>query len=523
MPNPPAAPTAVARQRFLALPLQLFSPAGDAEYERRIDELVRSFLRGPGVGSGVDTEIVAREFRDATIPSHPLATAEYLEFLARSVVAHSTRTSSPRYIGHMTSALPHFVQPLSKLVAALNQNVVKLETSRAFSPLERQALAMMHRLVYDFPPEFYAAHAQAGESTLGVVTSGGTIANLTALWCARNAALGPSEGFAGVEQEGMAAALHHHGYRRAVVIGSALMHYSFDKAADYLGLGVRNVVRVPVGRRHGVDVAAMRREMERCRAEGALVLALVGVAGSTDSGSIDPLEEVAELAREAGAHFHVDAAWGGALLFSRRHRGKLAGIDRADSVTIDPHKQLYTPLGTGLLFFRDPGLARTVEKHARYILRRGSADLGRRSLEGSRPGAVVFLHAGLHLLGREGYEQLVDEGMRKARYMADRVRERPGFELLAEPVTNIVLYRALPGCPRDGAAPEAVDRFNVRLQQAQWEAGRTFVSRTTLDPGDGSPPVVALRAVLANPLTREEDVDAVLDDQVAIAATLEGC
>jgi len=521
MPPPTSAAVRAPRHLRLPVPLHLFAPGDGDDDERRIDALVRRFLEGEGVGSGVDEETLARGFRSTEIPAEPVAVAEYLELLERGVVAHATRTASPRYIGHMTSALPRFVLPLARLVAALNQNVVKLETSRSLSPFERQTLAMMHRLVYGFPPRFYDEHAQAVESTLGVATSGGTLANLTALWCARNGRLGPADGFAGAEREGMAAALRHHGYGRAVVVGSALMHYSFDKAADLLGIGAGNLVRVPVDRRQRVDVDALRRTVERCQAEGSLVLAVVGVAGSTDAGSIDPLEPVADVARDAGVHLHVDAAWGGALLFSRRHRALLAGIERADTVTIDPHKQMYTPVGTGLLFFRDPGLARAVEKHARYIVRRGSADLGRRSLEGSRPGAVVFLHAGLCLFGREGYGRLVDESVRKARYMAGHVRERHGFELLAEPETNIVLYRLLPSRSGSDAGADALDRFNTRLQRAQWEAGHSFVSRTTLEPGGGAAPVVALRAVLANPLTREADIDAVLDEQAALAEAMD--
>lgn len=507
-------------------PLHLFIPPSDDGGERGVEALVRDFFLDPAAGFA-PADVLPARFQESEVPAGGVQMEEYLAFLRRELVAHASRTASPRYIGHMTSALPHFVQPLARLVAVLNQNVVKLETASSLTPFERQALAMMHRLIYSLPDPFYRSHVQDPESTLGIVASGGTVANVTALWCARNAALGAAEGFAGVEEEGLAAALAHHGYRRAVVVGSSLMHFSFDKAAGLLGLGVRGLVRVPVDATLRVDPEAVRAAIRKCGDEGARVLAVVGVAGSTEAGTVDPLDELAEVAREAGAHFHVDAAWGGALLFSRRHRGLLAGIERADTVTIDAHKQMYTPLGTGLLFFRDPCLARTVEKHARYVLRRGSGDLGRRSLEGSRPGAVVHLHAGLHLLGRRGYEYLVDMGMRRAAYMAQRIRQRPDFELLFEPQLNILLYRYLPGRFRARARAgiltpadtRALNQLNRRLQKRQWDLGRTFVSRTTLERA-GEEPLVALRAVLANPLTGEEDIDAVLADQAAIAREL---
>jgi glutamate decarboxylase len=389
---------------------------------------------------------------------------------------------------------------------------------------------MMHRLVYGCQADFYARHAGDCESTLGVVTSGGTLANLTALWCARNAALGPCGDFRGVEQEGLPAALRAYGYREAVVIGPESMHYSFTKAAGLLGLGEQGLLRVPTDGRGRMDMRALRGTVAACQARGARILALVGVAGSTDAGAIDPLAELAEVARAAKVHFHVDAAWGGPLLFSSKQRVRLAGIERADSVTIDGHKQMYLPLGIGLLLLRDPHAARAIEKHAHYLSRPGSADLGRRSLEGSRPGTSLFLHAGLHVLGRAGYAALIEESIRKASWLADRIKDLPDFELLAEPDSNLVLYRYVPAAWRDRllggdltpADHDALNRFNERLHKVQRRAGRTYVSRTTLFHtryGRGVP-VVALRAVIANPLTTERDLAAVLQDQRALARGL---
>ncbi len=121
-------------------------------------------------------------------------------------------------------------------MSALNQNVVKLETSDAFVYQERQAIGMLHRLVFGREQSFYDTHVQLAESTLGTIASGGTLANVSALWCARNRRLGPKPGFAGIHQAGMSDALRAYGFRRAVVIGP-LMHYSFGKAVDLLGIG----------------------------------------------------------------------------------------------------------------------------------------------------------------------------------------------------------------------------------------------------------------------------------------------
>jgi glutamate decarboxylase len=515
--------------------LHLFSSGAgaledEAGMDARVREMVRGVLQDPGISSRGGLEGLAECFGDACLPTMPRDTGDYLDYLDAQVVPHTIRVSSPRFIGHMTSALPYFLRPLSRLMTALNQNVVKTETSRVLTFLERQALARLHRLVYSLPDHFYEQHAQDGASTLGIVTSGGTIANVTALACARNRRLGPDGAFRGVELAGLPAALAHYGLRGAAVIGSAQMHYSFEKAMGVLGLGTDHLFRVPTDAGGSVDLAAMRAAVEHCKEQGLAVLALVGVAGSTDSGSVDDLRAVAELAAEAGAHFHVDAAWGGPTVFSDQHRGVLAGIERADTVTFDGHKQLYLPMGMGMLFLRDPSLAREIEKHAQYTARAGSADLGQRSLEGSRPAMSLLLHAALELIGQRGYAFLMDEGMRKARYLADTVRARPEFELLSNPRLNIVLYRYLPEEWRAEAnaglltdeGQRHVSAFNEMLQRTQLERGETFISRTrsgcTLYGPDA--PVVALRAVLANPLTTLADIDRVLDDQVALGGEL---
>jgi putative pyridoxal-dependent aspartate 1-decarboxylase len=498
--------------------------------EARVSKIVNDFLLERSTSSEFKFQSLQASFKESRLPLDPAYAESYLDYLASNVISHSTRTSSPRFIGHMTSALPYFVRPLAKLMTAMNQNVVKTETSKAFTPYEREALAMVHRLIYNFSDSFYDQHTQQRESTLGMIVSGGTLANITALWCARNSALRAKSDFMGIENEGLLAALEYYGYAEAVVIGSALMHYSFEKAADTMGIGTRNIIKIPVDSANRINLQALKQAVRDCQARNKLIIAIVGIAGTTDFGSIDPLSEMAEIAGEANIHFHVDAAWGGPVLFSERYQRKLAGLDKADSVTIDGHKQLYLPMGIGIVLLLDPHKASFIEKQARYIVRPGSYDLGKRSLEGSRPGMALFLHAALNLVGRRGYEFLVVESIRKAQYMADLIRARPEFELLTEPEINIFTYRYIPEALREKAKERdltdadnhEINEFNVGLQKAQREAGRTFVSRTMWNTSQYGLdlPIVALRVVIANPLTTEADIDVVLNDQMEIAASL---
>lgn len=515
--------------------MQLFAPSSHVtSIESQIDEinnnLSQEFLKTIDANTDIDLDSLLSNFSDSQIPVQPTNFENYLKYIGSNIVAHSIHTSSPRFIGHMTSALPCFVRPLAKLMTAMNQNAVKIETAKALSFCEREALAMLHRLIYNFSDDFYAQHIQNNLSTLGILVSGGTVANITALWCARNTALGPKDDFLGIEKEGLTAALDFYGYKGAAIIGSELMHFSFDKAADLMGIGTHRLMRIPTDCNNRVNIQALRQAVMECRAQNLLIIAIVGVAGTTDSGGVDSLTEIAEIAQEAHVHFHVDAAWGGPLIFSEQHRHKLAGIEQADSVTIDGHKQLYLPMGIGLVFFRDPHIAKAIEKQASYTMRKGSFDLGKRALEGSRPGMALFLHAGLNLIGLKGYEFLIDEGIRKTQYMADRISTMPEFELLAEPDTNLLLYRYIPEQLRELVFKkqlteidnQLINQFNERLQKIQRQIGRTFISRTTKTTTSSGKeiPIIVMRAVIANPLTTEEDIDAVLNDQIQIASEI---
>jgi glutamate decarboxylase len=362
---------------------------------------------------------------------------------------------------------------------------------------------------------------------LGAFCSGGTIANVTALWVARNRLFAPTGEFRGIAQEGLARALKYHGYDGVAILVSRRGHYSFGKAADLLGLGRDNLVMVDTDAASRIDMQCLKETCRRLQVQKIRPLALVGIAGTTETGIVDPLPAMADLAAELGCHFHVDAAWGGPTLFSDRHRHLLDGIERADSVTIDAHKQLYVPMGAGMVVFKDPTALSAIEHHAAYILRHGSKDLGSHTLEGSRPGKALLVHAGLSIIGRKGYELLIDLGIERARTFAAMIRQHPDFELTSQPELNILTYRYCPQALQQklaGATAEqagsinaVLDQINQLLQKYQREAGKTFVSRTRLRVAAyGLQELTVLRVVLANPLTTDEVLSAVLNEQCAI-------
>jgi glutamate decarboxylase len=489
---------------------------------------VAGFLQAHIVAVERSMEEIESHFASPTIPEEPTYVSDYTEFVKEHLVAQSVHTAAPGFIGHMTSALPYFMLPLARLMTALNQNLVKVETSKAFTPMERQVLAMLHHLVYHKPEQFYSPWIHDSQHALGAFCSGGTLANVTALWVARNRLFAPEGDFRGIAQEGLGQALRYRGVDGIAVLVSERGHYSFGKAADLLGLGRENLVKVPTDARNRIDLHELRGAVRRLRERNILPLALVGIAGTTETGNVDPLEALADYAGELGCHFHVDAAWGGPTLFSDRHRHLLTGIERSDSVTIDAHKQLYVPMGAGMVVFRDPTALSAIEHHANYILRHGSKDLGSHTLEGSRPGMAMLVHAGFSIIGRKGYELLIDMGIERARTFADLINRHPDFELTSEPELNILTYRYCPSKMRKAlaqATPEQRSTINVLLDQVcqllqknQREAGKTFVSRTRLRVALYGEDLTVLRVVLANPLTTDEILTAILEEQCEIAA-----
>jgi glutamate decarboxylase len=495
--------------------------------DRAITRDVAGFLQTHIVALERSLEEIESDFSASLIPEEPTFVSEYTEFVKEKLVAQSVHTAAPGFIGHMTSALPYFMLPLSRIMTALNQNLVKVETSKVFTPLERQVLAMLHRLVYRGDDAFYGRWIHNSQHALGAVCSGGTIANVTALWVARNRLFAPSDSFNGIAREGLARSLSHLGCDGLAVLVSRRGHYSLGKAADLIGIGRDNLVTVETDAHNRVDMRQLRAACRRLGEENIRPLALVGIAGTTETGSVDPLEEMADLAGELGCHFHVDAAWGGPTLFSERNRHLLDGIARADSVTLDAHKQLYVPMGAGMVVFRDPTALSAIEHHAAYILRHGSKDLGSHTLEGSRPGMALLVHAGLSIIGRKGYELLIDLGIERARSYAAMIRRHPDFEVTSEPQLNILTYRYCPAGVQQAlrlASAEQrkhinqlLDQVNQLLQKDQREAGKTFVSRTRLRvPLSGTEQVTVLRVVLANPLTTDAILESVLEEQCTI-------
>ena len=477
----------------------------------------------------IPVESIAAKFNSSQISDYPLTLEQYFKKLYTDVLPHVINTAAPTFVGHMTSALPDFVHDLSKLISQLNQNLVKIETAKSLIFLEREALAILHRCFYEQSNSFYKEFIQKINSNLGLVTTGGTTANITALLTARNKSLFTT--FANFSSSGRSiySLLREKGYEDMTILGTHRMHYSIRKAISVLGLGIDTIMYVETDTSGRLDTIDLEKKIELCRTRNILILAIIGIAGATETGQIDPLDEIGTIATANNIHFHVDAAWGGTAIFSEKLKPKLCGIQKADSITFCGHKQLYLPQGISICLFKDPEQLQFATTTASYQALSDSYDVGKFTLEGSRSAISLCLHAALNLIGRKGYEALMNYSMDLTVFFTKTISESSAFELIGTPVLNIVNYRYIPIRFREKAQNkmltreenEAINIFNGKLQEKQFTRGKTFVSKTTLThSGLNCEQLLVFRAVLSNPLTTYADLFEVLEDQLSVAHEL---
>ena len=482
---------------------------------------------------GVTEEIslikLAEEYTDTKINKNPQKKlADVIKDIIDEIAPRAVNVASPYFIGHMTSAIPFFMVHLKAITAALNQNVIKLETSKVLSILEKQILAKLHRLIFNFDESFYLEHVQNTDTSLGVFTTGGTTANLTALWVVRNRCFPPKGQFESIEKNGIFDALKTHDAERAVILVSKRGHFSLRKAGGLLGMGNQNIIPIDVDAGRRIDLIKLKNKIKEIAADKKTkIVAIVGIAGATETGIIDPLPALADICETHGIHFHVDAAWGGPVLLSEKYCHLLSGIERADSVTIDCHKQFYMPMTSGMVYFKDPRALDQIVYHARYVNRPGSVDLGIKSLEGSREANSLILDSAFKIMGSKGYGLMIEHGIETARQFADMIEQRSLFQLFSRPQLNLLTYRVVP----DGILKKlktadmaerqrldaVLDDINIRIQRIQREAGKSFVSRTRLKTFPDDPyNTVVLRSVIMNPMTNAAILEEVLDEQESI-------
>ena len=431
------------------------------------------------------------------VPEAPMRDDELFEHLRNVMFDHSVYPGHPRFMGYITGAgtVPGAVADL--LASTLNQNLGGWRHSPAATEIE---LALTR---------WFAARFGLPSSAAGMITSGGAMANFTCLKIARDRTAGWD-----VRTHGLA------GGQRLVIYASSEVHAVVWRAADMLGLGTEAVRPVPVDDGFRMRPDALRAVLEADRLSGLRGFAVVGTAGTTATGAIDPLAEIADVAAEHGLWFHVDAAYGGGAALAPSLRPLLAGIERADSIAFDPHKWMSTPHSGGCALLRDITHAYdSFHYSATYTVedreRTGSTfDFGSHGPQWSRGFAALKIWVSLLAHGSDAYARRIEHDTELIRYLAALVEDHPELELATPPSLSICCFRYV---PRDADRDDAtIDRLNERIMTELQVGGRAYLSNAILHGR------FLLRACIVNFRTEASDVRALLEEVVMLGRRLAG-
>lgn len=409
-----------------------------------------------------------------------------------AVEAQSIRLHHPRYLGHQIAPVLPMVSLAGFATLLLNNGMGIYEMGMAGTIMEREVL------------EIVAQNIGYENEASGIMTSGGTLANLTALLAARQL-----QSDHDIWEDG-----YQNGERLAIMV-SAEAHYSVQRAVKIMGWGEKGIIKIPVDEAFRLRPEKLSDALIQARKDGLKVIAVVGSACSTATGSFDPLDEIAAFCEAEKLWFHVDAAHGGPAIFSQTYRSLLKGIEKADSVIMDFHKMALCPaLCTALVFKNGQNSYKIFAQKASYLWEDPAEqewyNLGKRTFECTKQMMslapfILFRQFGTALLGTY-VETMFELGYA----FGERIVEQADFELLIEPACNIVCFRYAPDESIDVNALNRAIRLELR------NGKRFFIVQTDV-AGQ-----LYLRCALMNPFTEIDDLQALLDEIRTIGEGLLG-
>jgi aromatic-L-amino-acid/L-tryptophan decarboxylase len=428
---------------------------------------------------------IARSMRES-MPERGVAFESLLRRLFGKVIPASLNTAGPGYLGYIPGGGIFHAAVADLIGDAVNRYVGVFQAAPALVQLEANVLA------------WFAAMLGMPEATAGVLTTGGSLANLIAVVTARHSRLPPD-------------------FLRGVVYVSEEAHHSVRKAALIAGLGAERVRVLPVDDSYRLPPSVVEEAVRADRARGLLPFMLVASAGTVGTGAVDDLGALASVTEREGLWFHVDAAYGGFFALTERGRAAMKGIERADSVTLDPHKGLFLPYGTGCVLVRDREALRGAHSvSASYMPPMQSdldlVDFSELSPELSRDARGLRVWLPLKMHGAGVFREALDEKLDLARYAAEQLRAMEGIELVAEPELSLLAFRARPPGVFEG---EALDAYNRKLLACVNAKQRVFMT------GVVARGRFVLRMCILSFRTHADRVDAALEDIEASLAEMQ--
>ncbi len=463
------------------------------QWQRLLSAHMRKMLRGDGPvlnWNSPDINIAEAESwldkspADSTTAASRGDLAERLTGILSQMLRSGQNLHHPHYIGHQVPASVPLAGLFDAVSSVTNQVMAIYEMGPWATAVEHALVrALCRKVGWD------------AETSTGLLTHGGSLANLTALLTARNVRLPNSW------EDGVPA--------NAVLVTHPDAHYCVTRSAGILGLGSRQVVKVAIDPQRRMDPNDLDRVLTRLSGEGRQVMAVSACACGTPTGAFDPLQAIADVCERHQVWLHVDAAHGGGLLMTRKHREKLAGIERADSVVWDAHKMLFVPaLCAAVLYRNREHRFETFRQNAPYLFDPsvpGMADIdsGMRTVECTKRATGFGLWGLWSLFGEQIFERLVDRVIEVARLLYEILNEQPDFQTLHTPECNILAFRHVPQSLAH-ATDSVIDAFQRDVRTRLIQSGHFYIVQTTLDNR------AALRVAVMNPMTTTDDLQELL-------------
>ncbi|MEV7343063.1 lysine decarboxylase DesA [Streptomyces sp. NPDC093544] len=428
----------------------------------------------PFTGVTVDALAPRIEQIDLDRPLHDTTAA--LDELEEVYLRDAIYFHHPRYLAHLNCPVVIPAVVGEAVLSAVNSSLDTWDQSAGGTLIERRLIDWTNERI------------GLGPAADGVFTSGGSQSNLQALLLAREEAKSDS-------------------LAKLRIFASEVSHFSVKKSAKLLGLSADSVVSIPVDHDKRMQTVALAHELERCKRDGLVPMAVVATAGTTDFGSIDPLPEIAELCSQFGAWMHVDAAYGCGLLASLKNRDRIDGVERADSVTVDYHKSFFQPVSSSAVLVRDAATLRHATYHAEYLnpvraVQERIPNQVDKSLQTTRRFDALKLWMTLRVMGADGIGELFDEVCDLAAEGWKLLAADPRFDVVVAPSLSTLVFRYIPAAVTD---PSEIDHANLYARKALFASGDAVVAGTKVGARH------YLKFTLLNPETTTDDITAVLD------------
>jgi L-2,4-diaminobutyrate decarboxylase len=400
------------------------------------------------------------------------------------LIEQSIQLHNPRYMGHQV-AVPLPITALASMVSSLlNNGMAIYEMGPVASVLEKWIISHFAGLIGNRVAD-------------GFLTSGGTLATLTALLSARQAMLKNDVWENGQE-------------KKLAIMVSEQAHYSVDKAARIMGLGSKGVIKVPVDEEFKMQTNQLESLFEKAESDGLKVIAVVANGCSTSTGTYDDLTAISKFCDSKNIWFHLDAAHGGGVIYSPKYKHLLKSIEKADSVIIDLHKMLMGPALSTLVLFKDSDDSyKTFSQKAQYLWENEQDkewyNYAKRTLECTKLMMSVRFYAIIQAYGTEIFDEYVTRQYDLAREFAEMIKNQPDFELAAQPMSNIVCFRCAPQNVAD------LNELNGRIRRKSLENGDYYIVQTELNAN------IYLRVTLMNPFTETSHLKSLLEEITKMA------